>query len=82
MTGGEGVTAVADDTVAAFAAPIAQMLTSREAWQISAQRSRAQGTQLQWPTDAGVLLDAYHQLTNSRVDTRAASPARHRADLS
>jgi glycosyltransferase involved in cell wall biosynthesis len=62
VTGGDAVTTIAQDTVEAFAAPIIELLMSADAWQASADRARARGTQLLWPAQGERLVEAYRDL--------------------
>jgi glycosyltransferase involved in cell wall biosynthesis len=62
VTGGDAVMTVSQDTVEEFAAPIVELLGSPEAWQASAARARARGTQLLWPAQGEKLVEAYRDL--------------------
>jgi hypothetical protein len=56
------VTLVGEDSVAGFQVPLQRLLASPEAWREDAERARARGLQLLWPTQAEVLLGAYREL--------------------
>jgi glycosyltransferase involved in cell wall biosynthesis len=62
ITGGDAVTLVGEDSVAGFQVPLQRLLASPEAWREDAERARARGLQLLWPTQAEVLLGAYREL--------------------
>jgi glycosyltransferase involved in cell wall biosynthesis len=68
VTGGDAIVTIAEDSVAAFVAPLVQLFTSQEAWQARAETARARGTQFQWHTQAEALIDAYRQLIGSSED--------------
>ena len=53
---------VAEDTIEAYVAPIAELLGSSAAWQAMADRARARGTELQWPAQGKKLVAAYREL--------------------
>jgi glycosyltransferase involved in cell wall biosynthesis len=63
VTGGDAVVTIAEDSAEAFTAPLIELLTSTDAWQASADRARARGMQLLWPTQAEGLIDAYEKLS-------------------
>jgi glycosyltransferase involved in cell wall biosynthesis len=62
VTGADAVVTVAEDTIEAYVAPIAELLNSSEDWQARADRARARGTELQWPAQGKKLVAAYHEL--------------------
>ncbi len=66
VTGGDAVMAITQDTVEAYANVIAELLKSTEAWQQSAERARARGTQLMWPAQGEKLVEAYRGLPELR----------------
>jgi glycosyltransferase involved in cell wall biosynthesis len=63
VTGADAVVTVAEDTIEAYVAPIAELLGSSAAWQAMADRARARGTELQW-SDQGA------QTPSRRVGSR------------
>ncbi len=67
VTGAEAVVTVAEDTIEAYVAPIAELLSSSEDWQAKADRARARGIELQWPAQGKKLVEAYRELTFPRM---------------
>ena len=65
VTGGGAVVMVEEDAAEAFLAPLIELLGSPDAWRASADRARARGMELLWPTQAEKLLAAYRQLDKS-----------------
>ncbi|HME03858.1 MAG TPA: glycosyltransferase [Solirubrobacteraceae bacterium] len=65
VTGGDAVIAIDDGDVEAFVAPIARLLTDREAWRAAAELASARGEELRWAAQAAVLRDAYRDLRRS-----------------
>jgi glycosyltransferase involved in cell wall biosynthesis len=65
-TGQNAVIAIADDRAEAFAEPVANLLVDQGAWSAAAQLARARGSDLYWPAQAAVLLDAYTHRRGSR----------------
>jgi glycosyltransferase involved in cell wall biosynthesis len=62
VTGGDAIVAVHEDSVQAYVDPLVELLTSAEAWRASADRARARGVELLWPTQSERLLAAYREL--------------------
>lgn len=62
VTGGDAVITIAEDSVAAFTAPLVGLLTAKGAWRTRADKARARGMRLQWQVQAEILVDAYRQL--------------------
>jgi glycosyltransferase involved in cell wall biosynthesis len=67
VTGAGAVVTVEEDTVEAYATPIAELLSSVQTWQVSADLARARGTELLWPAQGEKLLAAYSKLGESSM---------------
>jgi len=63
VTGGDAIVTVEEDSAEAFAGPLIELLTSADAWLASAERARARGMELLWPTQGERLLAAYRDLS-------------------
>lgn len=62
VTGGGAIVTIEEDSAEAFLAPLIALLSSPEAWDASAERARARGMELLWPTQAERLVGAYRDL--------------------
>jgi glycosyltransferase involved in cell wall biosynthesis len=62
VTGGGAIVTIEEDAAEAFLAPLLALLSSPEAWGESAERARARGLELLWPTQAERLVGAYRDL--------------------
>jgi glycosyltransferase involved in cell wall biosynthesis len=62
VTGGGAVVTIEEDSAEAFLASLLALLSSPEAWDASAERARARGMELLWPTQAERLVGAYRDL--------------------
>ena len=62
MTGGDAIVTVEEDSVEAFVDPLVELLTSAGAWRASADRARARGMELLWPTQSEKLIAAYREI--------------------
>jgi len=62
VTGGNAIVTIEEDSAEAFVPPLVELLSSAEAWRASADRARARGMELLWPTQAERLLTAYREL--------------------
>ncbi len=62
VTGGDAVVTVEEDSPEAFLPPLVELLSSPDAWRASADRARARGMELLWPTQAERLVGAYRDL--------------------
>jgi glycosyltransferase involved in cell wall biosynthesis len=62
VTGGDAIATVEEDSADAFAATLAELLGSKDAWRASAERARARGMELLWPTQGEILIAAYREL--------------------
>ncbi len=65
VTGGGALVTVEEDSAEAFLAPLIELLSSPDVWRASADRARARGMELLWPTQAEKLLAAYRELDKS-----------------
>lgn len=59
VTAGDAIVMVREDSVAAYADPVADLLASPLAWQEAAARARSRGTRHQWPAEVRKLIEAY-----------------------
>jgi glycosyltransferase involved in cell wall biosynthesis len=64
VTASDAILAIDQDSAAAFATPIVELLRSRESWQTMADKAQERGLQLQWPVQAKALIEAYGEMTN------------------
>ena len=62
VTGADAIVALEEDSAEAFVAPLLELLDSTEQWRASADRARARGMQLLWPTQREKLIAAYRDL--------------------
>lgn len=62
VTGGDAIVTVQEDSVEAFVDPLVELLTSAGAWRMSADRARARGMELLWPTQSERLIAAYREI--------------------
>jgi glycosyltransferase involved in cell wall biosynthesis len=62
VTGGDAIVTVREDSVEAFVDPLVELLTSADAWRVSADRARARGMELLWPTQGERLIAAYREI--------------------
>lgn len=62
VTGADAIVALEEDSAEAFVAPLLELLASPEQWRASADRARARGMQLLWPTQREKLIAAYRDL--------------------
>jgi glycosyltransferase involved in cell wall biosynthesis len=62
LTGGDAVVTVREDSAEAFVDPLVELLGSAEQWRASADRARARGMELLWPTQAERLIAAHREL--------------------
>lgn len=76
ITGAEAVVIIEQDSSAAFLAPLETLLSSREAWHTSADRARARGMELLWPSQAEILVNAYTVLRAQARHARNGHPPR------
>jgi glycosyltransferase involved in cell wall biosynthesis len=61
VTGQAAVITVEDDRAEAFVEPLVDLLTDPHAWHAAAALAADRGRDLQWPTQAATLIDAYPQ---------------------
>jgi glycosyltransferase involved in cell wall biosynthesis len=62
VTGGDAIVALEEDSAEAFLDPLVELLTAPGAWRASADRARARGMELLWPTQREKLVAAYRDL--------------------
>ena len=62
VTGRDALVTVEEDSVGDFLPPIVELLSSTDAWQASADRARARGTELLWPAQRRKLIEGYAEL--------------------
>lgn len=74
VTGGAAITTITEDSAAAFIAPLVELITSKDAWKMSADRARLRGGELQWPVQAACLLDAYRSIGRRQQVVSAVGP--------
>jgi glycosyltransferase involved in cell wall biosynthesis len=66
VTGADAIVAVEEDAVGAFLDPLVELLSSAADWGAAADRARARGMELLWPTQAEKLVAAYSELPGRR----------------
>lgn len=78
VTGAGALITVGEDTIGAYADPIAELLRSPERWRSAAERAKARGEELLWPAQAEKLMDGYRELNTSLTpfDVRTLTDAR------